>query len=102
MAKTEQNACLSTSYPQAPTPPSSPEREVETQTQTDTESESGGGIGPEEKELAPPAVPPKPASSQPLQPRPKQPDYILVLCYILVYIEVGWLIFMVLRPNSRD
>lgn len=43
------------------------------------------------------AHPPTASSS----PRPK-PDYVLVLCYILVYLEVGWLIFMALRSYSRD
>lgn len=30
------------------------------------------------------------------------PDYFLAIAYILVYLEVGWLIFMLLRMYSRD
>jgi hypothetical protein len=33
--------------------------------------------------------------------KPK-PDYVLVFCYILIYLEVGWLIYMLLRSYSRD
>lgn len=29
-------------------------------------------------------------------------DYVLVWCYILVYLEVTWLIYMLLRSYSRD
>lgn len=88
MSKTEQKACLSTS-PQAPTPPSSPEPELETD-----EGRDGGN-----EETVPPPVPPKPGSLAPPQPRP---DFVLVLCYILVYLEIAWLIIMVLRSYSRD
>lgn len=60
------------------------------------------------KPSSPPAVPASasasattPSSSAAASSRLK-PDYVLVLCYILVYLEVGWLIFMVLRSYSRD
>jgi hypothetical protein len=29
-------------------------------------------------------------------------DYVLVFCYILIYLEVAWLIYMLLRSYSRD
>ena len=89
MSKTEQKACLSTSNPQAPTPPSSPEPELETE-----EGHDGG-------DETPPPVPPKADSVAPSHQPPKA-DYVLVLCYILVYLEIAWLITMVLRPYSRD
>ena len=31
-----------------------------------------------------------------------KPDYVLVFCYILVYLEVAWLIYMLVRSYSRD
>lgn len=96
MAKTEQKACLSTSYPgpQAPTPPRSPEPEVETETDAE---QDGRGDGDD----TPPPVPPKAdsGSGAPAHPPPK-PDYVLALCYILVYLEIAWLIYMVLRPQQ--
>lgn len=96
MAKTEQKACLSTSYPgpQARTPPSSsPEPEVETETDTERDGNE-----------TPPPLPPKADSSDsgaPAHP-PQKPDYVLALCYILVYLEIAWLIYMVLHSYSRD
>lgn len=90
MAKTEQKACLSTSNPQLPSPPSSsPEPELEAD-----RGRHGGDEGP-------PPVPPKHDSAGRRQQPPK-PDYVLVLCYILVYLEIAWLIIMVLRSYSRD
>lgn len=94
MSKTEQKACLSTSFPQVPTPPSSPEPEVS------AEAEEEHASGDDENETPPP-VPPKPDAVAPPQP-PRGPDYVLVLCYILVYLEIAWLIIMVLRSYSRD
>lgn len=85
MTKTEQKACLSTSNPQVPTPPSSPEPELQA----------------DRRDKTPPPVPPKHDSAGPRQ-QPPEPDYILVLCYILVYLEIAWLIIMVLRSYSRD
>lgn len=32
----------------------------------------------------------------------KPADYFLVACYILIYLELGWLIFVLLRTYSRD
>ena len=93
MSKTEQKACLSTSSPQAqaPTPPSSsPEPELETDAHRD-----GGD------ETLPPPVPPKLDSIAPPHESHK-PDYVLALCYILVYLQIAWLIIMVLRSYSRD
>lgn len=31
-----------------------------------------------------------------------RPDYLMVACYSIVYLEVGWLILMLLRSHSRD
>lgn len=30
-----------------------------------------------------------------------RPDYLLVCCFVLVYLELGWLILLVLRSYSR-
>ena len=32
----------------------------------------------------------------------RRPDYPLVACYVLMYLELGWLIMMLLRSSSRD
>jgi len=32
----------------------------------------------------------------------RRPDYVLTACYILVYLELGWLIMMLVRAYSRD
>jgi hypothetical protein len=32
----------------------------------------------------------------------RRSDYALVACYALVYLELGWLIMMLLRSSSRD
>lgn len=32
----------------------------------------------------------------------RRPDYLMVACYSIVYLEVGWLILMLLRSYSRD
>ena len=32
----------------------------------------------------------------------RRPDYPLVACYALMYLELGWLIMMLLRSSSRD
>lgn len=31
-----------------------------------------------------------------------RPDYILVSCLVIIYLELGWLIMMLLRTYSRD
>lgn len=31
-----------------------------------------------------------------------KPDYFLAICYVVVYLELGWLILMLLRTYSRD
>lgn len=42
------------------------------------------------------------AANQASQPKSKpKPEYFLVLCYILLYLELGWLILMLLRFYSR-
>lgn len=32
----------------------------------------------------------------------RKPDFFLSACYILVYLELAWLIFVLLRTYSRD
>lgn len=32
----------------------------------------------------------------------RRADYSLVACYALIYLELGWLIMMLLRSSSRD
>jgi hypothetical protein len=34
-------------------------------------------------------------------PPPKSPDYVLTFCFVLVYLELGWLILLLLRSYSR-
>jgi len=36
------------------------------------------------------------------KPRAERPDYVLAMAYITIYLEIGWLIFMILRTYSRD
>lgn len=36
------------------------------------------------------------------QERRGKPDYFLSACYALVYLELAWLIFVLLRSFSRD
>ena len=112
MAKTEQNACLSTStsssvslglstekaLPRAPPPPPPPLKDVEEKKRRPEERgrpreeqyvhEAVEEEPPQEK----PAVPPKTSS-----PRRSGSDYVLALCYVLVYLELAWLIFSLLR-----
>lgn len=35
------------------------------------------------------------------RPPPARPDYLLVSCLILLYLELSWLILMLLRTYSR-
>ena len=39
-------------------------------------------------------------SSSPSSPRAR-PDYLLVSCLVLIYLELSWLILMLLRTYSR-
>lgn len=32
----------------------------------------------------------------------RRPDYLLAACYMLLYLELGWLILMLIRSYSRD
>lgn len=82
MAKTEQNACLSTSqsFPTAPPLPVIEERvpgENKITMQT-----------PEQQQ-------------QKKMMNSRRPDYFLVSCYVIIYLELGWLILMLLRTYSR-
>lgn len=98
MAKTEHNACLSTSksssvslglstekaLPRAPPPPPPPLKDVE-----ERQWRTPGA----REELPPP--PPRKDVAPKLSRRSS--DYVLAFCYVLVYLEVAWLIFSLLR-----
>lgn len=83
MSKTEQKACLSTSHPHSqplprhasPTPQPIPRPNLR-------------------------RVKSAPATVQIGSP-PKRPDYVLACCFVLVYLELGWLILLLLRSYSR-
>jgi hypothetical protein len=32
----------------------------------------------------------------------RRADYALFVCYVLIYLELAWLIMMLLRSSSRD
>jgi len=32
----------------------------------------------------------------------RRPDYVVAIAYVMIYLEVGWLIFVLLRMYSRD
>lgn len=32
----------------------------------------------------------------------RRPDYALVACYVLIYLQLGWLIMVLVRSSSRD
>lgn len=74
MAKTEQKACLSTSSPDI------------------TKSL------PRQKAAHP--TPPRRAQLQSADKLPARLDHVLFTCYILVYLELGWLILLLLRTFS--
>lgn len=42
------------------------------------------------------------STSEKPKPEGRKPDYFLSACYVLVYLELGWLIFVLLRTYSRD
>jgi len=88
MGKAEHNACLSTSMSSSLAPPCIVETSPETgrsSRRRRTVAEGRGG-----------------ATAKTTKPGRRRPDYVLVLAYILLYLEVGWLIFVVLRMYSRD
>lgn len=101
MAKTDQKACLSTSKdlpPDPPCPSSKPRGDGD---------DGGGGVsveaGHENHQNAPPAETIPSLLLQQPKPNPKSnPDYILTLAYIVLYLQVGWLILWILRSYSRD
>lgn len=39
---------------------------------------------------------------QPRHAQHRKPDYFLSACYFLIYLELAWLIFVLLRTYSRD
>lgn len=86
MSKTEQKACLSTlSFPQSqplPRHPSPGPQPIPRPNMRRVKS-------------APATVPTSDG------PPSKNPDYILTFCFVLVYLELGWLILLLLRSYSR-
>ena len=78
MTKTEQNACLSMS----PSFPTAPPLSV-------VEERSYG-----EKSA-------RQTLEQKQKNKTRRPDYFLVCCYAIIYLELGWLIMMLLRTYSR-
>ncbi len=79
MVNVEHNACLSTSTSFSVAPP--PAGEVLPRSRSQSKSE---------------------LRTAERRPRSGGTDYVLVLAYVIIYLEVGWLIFMVLRFYSRD
>lgn len=88
MVKPDHKACLSTSASVSRmTPPSPVEPSpgaVEDEGEPNVEAEPRAQVHEEKRNSTP------------------RPDYILVSAYILVYLEVAWLIFVLLRMYSRD
>lgn len=115
MAKVDQNACLSTSksssmslaassqkpLPRVPPPPPPPLKtghERDSMPRSYTGEEDGRGSRDEGgAELPLPSLPPQ---HTPLKNGGGRADYILVLCYVLVYLELAWLILSLLRNFS--
>lgn len=101
MAKVEHNACLSTSQsssislglstekalPRAPPPPPLPLKDVE---------------GMRRREPVEHGVPrPVNGGGQPgAKTARRRSDYVLAVCYVLVYLELAWLIFSLLRAYA--
>ena len=82
MAKVEKNACLSTSLASSFDP-----------------QEASGVMarkGSVEEEVLEAEV------KETASPSRRRTDYVLAIAYVVVYLEVGWLILMLLRSYSRD
>lgn len=92
MTKPEQNACLSTSIPHSSPRPSRPPPFPFSDLAP--APNSTGVPSPDQSRPR--------SSTDKAGPRPSsRPDYLLVSCLILLYLELSWLILMILRPNSR-
>lgn len=103
MTKPEHNACLSTSNPDSPnsspTPSPGPSRKIslmegkgkkQTQEQTPRLSRRRHEQHSQDGNDSPNGT-----------HKATRPDYLLVLCLILIYLELSWLILMLLRTYSR-
>lgn len=92
MSKTEQKACLSTSPFPDTTTLSKPLPRHPPASRTETK-------------LSPPRrwriSSPNLRSSNRNKNKNEKPDWFLVFCFILVYLELGWLILLLLRSYSR-
>lgn len=92
MSKTDQKACLSTSSPATPpsssSPPGVPRHE-----------DAHDNPKPNFRPLAQ-RIKTAPAAIQTPQKKPEL-DLILVFCFILLYLELGWLILLLLHSYSR-
>lgn len=113
MTKPEQNACLSmshsTSYSSSSPPfPFSELAPAPRRLRTPYSSLENDGVGGQQRRS--PAngstsnsITTKQGSSQAQSHKGSRsrPDYLLVSCLILIYLELSWLILMILRPNSR-
>ena len=86
MTKTEHNACLSTSQSFPTTAAAPPSLSVVEEWFNGENTESARHT-PEKKMM--------------MKPPARRPEYLLVSCYILIYLELGWLILMLLRTYSR-
>jgi hypothetical protein len=86
MSKTEQKACLSTSSSSDPSSPPLPRHPT---------------VIPNPSRPLPRRVVTAPSKVQ-TAPAGKSLDRVLVFCYVLVYLELAWLILLLLRSYSRD
>lgn len=94
MTKPEQNACLSTSTPNSSPRPSRPPFSF-----SDL-APAPNSTGVPSQDQGRPS--PRSTTADKAGPHPSsRPDYLLVSCLILLYLELSWLILMILRPNSR-
>ena len=85
MSKTEQKACLSTSSSPGPSSPPLPRHPT---------------VIPSPRPFPRRAVT-APSKVQTVPPR-NPLDRVLLFCYVLVYLELAWLILLLLRSYSRD
>jgi len=86
MVKPDHNVMLSRSTSSSMAPPSVIDASLESESESESKSERKS----KSKKMDHPAQ----ASHR--------PDYVLVSAYVLIYLEVGWLILMSLRVYSRD
>lgn len=112
LSKSEHKACLSTSSPSSPMPrhrhhsssllpaieEMSPER-APTRQSNEPQTVSSNYRRQINKPLPEPQSPSN--DDELLRQRPNNVDYILAFCYMLLYLEVGWLTMFVWRLYSR-